>query len=54
MIPQHITSKKTIDRTRDWMKEKVRMVSSASLLTAEQATVNEGWDTLKQRTIKED
>jgi ATP-dependent 26S proteasome regulatory subunit len=48
MKGQHITAKKSIDRTREWMKEKVRMVSESSLLSAEQKTVEEGWNDLRE------
>jgi len=48
MKGQHITAKKSIDRTREWMKEKVRMVSDTSLLSAEQKTVDKGWDDLRE------
>ena len=52
MIPQHVTSKKSIDRTRNWMKEKVRMVNSSSLLSAEDLEVKKGWKNI--RDIKGD
>lgn len=48
MIPQHITSKKQIDRTREWMKEKVRMVNASPLLSADAATVKQGWDSIRE------
>jgi len=48
MKGQHITAKKAIDRTREWMKEKVRMVSNASLLSADQKTVDDGWNELRE------
>lgn len=43
MKGQHITAKAAIDRTRDWMKEKVRMVSDVSLLSADEKKIEEGW-----------
>jgi SpoVK/Ycf46/Vps4 family AAA+-type ATPase len=48
MKGQHITAKKAIDRTREWMKEKVRMVSDTSLLSADQKVVEQGWDDLRE------
>ena len=48
MKGQHITAKVAIDRTREWMKEKVRMVSESSLLSADQKTVDEGWNDLRE------
>ena len=49
MIPQYITSKKSVDRTREWMKEKVRMVNSAaSLISADEKRVDNAWDGLRK------
>ena len=48
MKAQHITSKKAVDRTREWMKEKVRMVSAATLLSADEKAVKDGWDDLRE------
>jgi ATP-dependent 26S proteasome regulatory subunit len=48
MKGQHITAKKSIDRTREWMKEKVRMVSDASLMSADEKQVEEGWSDLRE------
>jgi SpoVK/Ycf46/Vps4 family AAA+-type ATPase len=48
MKPQHIISKKSIDRTRDWMKEKVRMVSDSVVLSADEKEVSDGWDEIRQ------
>jgi SpoVK/Ycf46/Vps4 family AAA+-type ATPase len=53
MRGQHITAKKAIDRTREWMKEKVRMVSGESVLSsAESQKIDQGWDDL--RSIREE
>lgn len=51
MIPQHITSKKQVDRIRNWMKDKVVMVNSGHLLSADEEKIKTGWD--KIRDIKE-
>jgi len=48
MKPQHITSKKSIDRTRTWMKEKVRMVNSQAVLSAEEKEVKDTWDEIRE------
>lgn len=48
MKGQHITAKKAIDRTREWMKEKVRMVSDAPLLSADDKKVQDGWNDLRE------
>jgi ATP-dependent 26S proteasome regulatory subunit len=48
MKGQHITAKKAIDRTREWMKTKVRMVSSSSLMSSEEQKVQDGWNDLRE------
>lgn len=48
MKGQHITAKKSIDRTREWMKEKVRMVANASLMSADEKSVADGWNDLRE------
>jgi ATP-dependent 26S proteasome regulatory subunit len=48
MKPQHIISKKSIDRTRGWMKEKVRMVSDSVVLSADEKEVSDGWDEIRE------
>ena len=48
MKGQFVTAKTSIDRTREWMKEKVRMVSPASLLTVEEKEVADGWETVRE------
>jgi AAA+ superfamily predicted ATPase len=52
MKGQFITSKSQIDRTRDWMKKKVRMVSPTDFRTVEDRGVEDGWDDL--RSIREE
>jgi SpoVK/Ycf46/Vps4 family AAA+-type ATPase len=48
MIPQHITSKRQVDRTREWMKEKVRMVAtSTTLRPADKIATEAGWDEIR-------
>ena len=47
MKAQHITSKKSIDRTREWMKEKVRMVNDSPVLSADAKVVKDGWDEIR-------
>jgi len=48
MKAQHITSKKAIDRTREWMKERVRMVNGSAVLSADQKEVKDGWDEIRE------
>jgi ATP-dependent 26S proteasome regulatory subunit len=48
MKGQYITSKTQIDRTRDWMKKKVRMVSETELLSADEQTIRDGWNDIRE------
>jgi ATP-dependent 26S proteasome regulatory subunit len=52
MKGQHITAKNSIDRTREWMKEKVRMVSGSDLLSADERNIQQGWNDV--RSIREE
>lgn len=48
MKGQYITSKVQIDRTRDWMKKKVRMVAESDLLSADEQKTRDGWKDLRE------
>jgi SpoVK/Ycf46/Vps4 family AAA+-type ATPase len=48
MKGQFVTSKTAVDRTRNWMREKVAMVSDQSLLSAEEKEVEKGWQDIRE------
>ena len=48
MKGQYLTSKAQIDRTREWMKKKVRMVAKTDILPSDERELKDGWQDLRE------